>query len=234
MCRAVLSEVLTHFEPPLKPPSGLFPEKITVTRLYKPLVSWSNLCHLKSLWRIDTHIKDSIVADLNHYCLPGNDNAISVALNTAFYHLDKYGTSLLTPALHLSHPWQAGGQPQCSNPTAYASGYWFFFPSLKLLKDAYWTLLCTFDSCKPIHNSNSIVKLADDNDDNETAYEVQKLCAKSDLKHQKHHGDYFMFQDEKARHTLVYIKTKAMERDRSFNVIAATITEDFSQAGSCE
>lgn len=43
-----------------------------------------------------------------------------------------------------------------------------------------------------------------------------------------------MFQDEKARHTLVYIKTKAMERDRSFNVMAATITEDFSQAGSCE
>lgn len=109
-----------------------------------------------------------------------------------------------------------------------------FFPSLKPLKDAYWALLCTFDSCKPIHNSNSIVKLADDNDDNETAYEVQKLCAKSGLKHQKHHGDYFMFQDEKARRTLVYIKTKAMERDHSFNVMAATITEDFSQAGSCE
>lgn len=43
-----------------------------------------------------------------------------------------------------------------------------------------------------------------------------------------------MFQDETARHTLVYIKTKVMERAPSFNVMAVTITEDFSKAGSCE
>lgn len=51
----------THFEPPLKPPSGLFPRKIYCNSFVQPLVSWSNLCHLKSLWRIDTHIKDFIL-----------------------------------------------------------------------------------------------------------------------------------------------------------------------------
>lgn len=129
MCRAVLTNCQRYwhtFRTSLKTTIGPIPRKFYCNSFEQPLVNWSNLCHLKSLWRTDTHIKDSIVADLNHYCLPGNDDAISVALNTAFYHLDKYGTSLLTPALHLSHPWQAGGQTQCSNPTAYVSGYCFF------------------------------------------------------------------------------------------------------------
>lgn len=45
----------------LKTTIGPIPRKIYCNSFVQPLVSWSNLCHLKSLWRIDTHIKDSIL-----------------------------------------------------------------------------------------------------------------------------------------------------------------------------